>query len=750
MANQPLPSSKAEEARFQPAAERAPTSHHFLADLCALENLRQAYGHLKESRLDDGADALAFETVEKEGVETFLKQLGGDLQARTYRPTRFDGPTDAAEAVAFDDMAALRDRVVHVALEHLLESAFPPAFPASPEPKKTLEWLAANIDKGLSRVHAVNLNHGKAAGWKRLLDLVSRRIDDPELIALLKQVLAASGPRRKPAQNRLIPLLANIVCEDIDDILHQAMAFGREGNFLHVQCTRVAGELVMASDRDPRHGWIFPAVHKRLQEELAKLHYDPAAIDVQSLDLTSGEPLRFLGHELSCVRKKSGEFQVQYQLAEDTTWEQGEGEGEEAPARRRRPGRYNPLRLLQPILKRLERWRAWRFLQRGCRKANGMQVRWSYLSITLLPIFMVFFGWRSLVALICLGAIFVCNWHWYVFLGRGVHTTSKGVYRRTKTIQVGWRHLPVTLFPILLIIFGWRSPVPWLCLALIFVCNPGWARGIVRWSGRHKVDALIGACAVTALIFASPLLLDIYANRPREVAESSPLPPGFFLGEYHGPSWWYGETTPAVSYGLYVPPNFQGQTGPFPLIVFLHGYGERTKARIFEAGLPLAIARRFGTNKPNGHLQFVAFFPIDPTGQWQAGSPEVENIMATLDHVIGRHQIDPSRIYLTGLSIGGSGVWNLAEAYPDKWAAVVPVCSFTSPEVEKVKHLPAWIFHGARDQEAPVERERILVQQLKEAGADVRYTEFPNRWHAIWPEAYNPKGLYEWLASKSR
>jgi predicted peptidase len=246
------------------------------------------------------------------------------------------------------------------------------------------------------------------------------------------------------------------------------------------------------------------------------------------------------------------------------------------------------------------------------------------------------------------------------------------------------------------------------------------------------------------------LLRDIYANRPREEAVSSPLPPGFFLGEYHGPSWWNGEPAPAVYYGLYVPPHLQGQKGPFPLIVYLHGYGERTKTRIFKAGLPLAIARRFGANKPNGYFPFVAFFPIDPSGHWQAGSAEVEGVMQTLDYVIGRHRIDPSRVYLTGISAGGSGVWELAQAYPAKWAAVAPVCSFISPEVEKVRHLPAWIYHGAKDQQAPVERERYLVQQLQAAGVEVHYTEVPNKGHYIWEEAYNPKTLYKWLAGKRK
>jgi predicted peptidase len=267
--------------------------------------------------------------------------------------------------------------------------------------------------------------------------------------------------------------------------------------------------------------------------------------------------------------------------------------------------------------------------------------------------------------------------------------------------------------------------------------------------GRHKLDVVMGACALAALICMVPFVSEIYAHLPGEVA-ASPLPPGFYLGEYHSDPWWNSAPAPGLSYGLYVPPQFQGRKGPFPLIVSLHGYSKRTTEQVFKAGLPETIARRFGANSANGPFEFIAFFPIDPTGQWQAGTAEVDNVMKGLDYVIGRHGIDPSRVYLTGESSGGSGVWSLAEAYPNKWAAVAPVASFISPDVEKVRRIPAWIFHGAQDDHSPVERDRILMRQLQEAGADVRYTEVPNKGHTISDEAYGSKGFYEWLASKKK
>jgi predicted esterase len=624
------------------------------------------------------------------------------------------------------------------ALQQLVESAFPPAFPRDADPEKAIQWIAGNIDKGMCRIYAVHLNESlDEEGYKRLLERVRQRIDDPQLLKSLQEILTATAQPDQTSPESLAPLLADIALQSIDEILQQAKALGRESNFLHAQCLRVGNEMIILVDHDPRYEWILPAVKKRLREELANLGYEPAAIEMQSLDLTCGHRLRFLDFELSLVRDRHGQTKARYRLVEQSKRRYAQKD------RWRLLGRCRMPRFLQPCVKWVARKRSWQFVARAYGKANSIQVGWRHLPITLLPILMLLFGCLSPAALLCFAAIPVCNWRWIVHRVRAA-------YDKATSIQAGWRHLPITLLPVLLLLFGWRSPVPWLDVVVIFACNRHWTLGLLRWLRRHKLDMVMGACVLAALIFLYPFLRDIYANRPREVAASSSLPPGFYRGEYHGPSWWTGEPEPVVHYGLYVPPHFQGKKGPFPLIVFLHGYGERTKARIFKAGLPLAIAQRFGTNKPNGHFQFIAFFPIDPTGRWEAGSTEVERVMLALDYVIADHRIDPSRVYLTGLSAGGSGVWNLAQAYPHKWAAVAPVCSFVSPDVEKVRHLPAWIFHGDKDQIAPVDRERYLVQQLKEAGADMRYTEVPNRGHYIWDVAYNPKELYKWLACKKK
>src|SRR5579884_731457 len=188
------------------------------------------------------------------------------------------------------------------ALQRLLGSVGSPAFPHDADPEKTIKWIAGQIDKGLCRVFAVHINESlDEEGHKRLVERVCRRIDDPQMIEALQETLAAS------LQPEFVPLLVNVAFAEIDHILQQAKTLGREENFLHVQCLRVGNEIIVLADRDPRYEWILPAVQKRLREELSDLHYDPAAIESQSLDLSLGHRLRFLDYELRIVRDRHGE-----------------------------------------------------------------------------------------------------------------------------------------------------------------------------------------------------------------------------------------------------------------------------------------------------------------------------------------------------------------------------------------------------------------------------------------------------------
>jgi predicted peptidase len=249
-------------------------------------------------------------------------------------------------------------------------------------------------------------------------------------------------------------------------------------------------------------------------------------------------------------------------------------------------------------------------------------------------------------------------------------------------------------------------------------------------------------CGTLFLVSVIWLLWDFYASIPQEEPVPGELP-GFFVGTIT-PAW---DRDP-IHYGLYYPPHFKAEPGPFPLIVFLHGYGERRREDMLKIGLAPGIGHYL---RNFGRFPFVAVFPMDPEGAWDSESDGVAATLAVLDHVIQRHHIDPARICLTGHSSGGSGVWHLAEAYPEKWAAVAPVSAFHSPDVKRVKSLPCWIFQGSVDKGIPVQGVRYLVEALRAAGnGDVRYTEIAGAGHIIWPQVFYKKDIYDWFGTQKR
>lgn len=281
----------------------------------------------------------------------------------------------------------------------------------------------------------------------------------------------------------------------------------------------------------------------------------------------------------------------------------------------------------------------------------------------------------------------------------------------------------------------------WRILPLLGRVGLKKAWGVIKAVRKRWPEVAVGACGFSALICLLVLTGDLYSQRSGEKqVEGKPL--GFYLGQVNtDPPW--GETIP---YGLYMPPHFEGRQGPFPLVVFLHGYGDRTSERLFTQGVAKAIHGWLREGKIE-RCEFVGLFPIDPDGKWDEGSAAMADTIRVLDYVVAKHRIDPARVYLTGVSNGASGVWRMAEAYPDRWAAVAPVSSFYQPNVSKVRHIPAWIHHGAKDKYAPVGPERTLVGRLKKAGADVKYTEYPNQGHTPWM-AFEKGDLYDWFLTK--
>ncbi len=196
------------------------------------------------------------------------------------------------------------------------------------------------------------------------------------------------------------------------------------------------------------------------------------------------------------------------------------------------------------------------------------------------------------------------------------------------------------------------------------------------------------------------------------------------------------------NYALYVPEGYRGDR-PYPLILFLHGYGERgttdTDRMYTEYGLSFQLKCRGG--------DFLVLCPQGHSGTWEADGDDARAAMELLAAVQGQYRVDPKRISLTGLSSGGTGVWGLAARFPDRWAAIVPVSgSVDLGRAPAIKPIPCWCFHDRYDRLIPMEEPRRMIKALRALGGSPEYTEFLDTNHSAGDRTYAQPELYEWLA----
>ena len=207
-------------------------------------------------------------------------------------------------------------------------------------------------------------------------------------------------------------------------------------------------------------------------------------------------------------------------------------------------------------------------------------------------------------------------------------------------------------------------------------------------------------------------------------------------------------------YVLFVPKDYKKGT-PTPTILFLHGAGEtkpKEGAKIkgtpkmpVEVGIGPAIKKRQDT------FPFLTIIPQAPRFGWGAGSDGAKMALGILEQVEKEYSVDPKRLYLTGLSMGGMGTWSLAMAMPDKWAAIAPICGRgDTKSADKIKDLPTWAFHGDADAAVNVSGSRDMIAAIKKAGGKPEYTEYPGVGHNSWDQAYATEDLYTWLLKQKK
>jgi predicted peptidase len=207
-----------------------------------------------------------------------------------------------------------------------------------------------------------------------------------------------------------------------------------------------------------------------------------------------------------------------------------------------------------------------------------------------------------------------------------------------------------------------------------------------------------------------------------------------------------------MPYRLFLPPDLATASDKFPLVIFLHGAGEQGTNNVDQ------VATHIGglwsaVRSPEYEAFMIA--PQSHSGGWNPSSP-YDRTMEIINSVIAEYpQIDTNRIYLTGLSMGGYGTFNYLQAYPDFFAAAVPMSGGGSPsKAFQYKDVPIWVFHGSADATVPVTQSQAMVAALKAAGGSPLYTEIAGGAHNIWDITYadgviQQYGLYDWMFAQT-
>jgi predicted peptidase len=200
----------------------------------------------------------------------------------------------------------------------------------------------------------------------------------------------------------------------------------------------------------------------------------------------------------------------------------------------------------------------------------------------------------------------------------------------------------------------------------------------------------------------------------------------------------------SLKYLLYVPDAYNRTRTKWPLVLFLHGAGER--------GDDLELVKKHGPPKliaQGREFPAIIASPQCPKETWWPD--HVAALEAFLDELVARYRVDEDRIYVTGISMGGFGTWALAFDQPQRFAALGVICGRGDPaKAALLKHVPIWVFHGAKDQTVPLKDSQDMVEALQAAGGSPKFSVYPDAGHDSWTRTYEDPAFWEWLFAQRR
>jgi len=290
--------------------------------VCKMETLREAYQMAKSNGGAPGIDGVTFEAIEECGAESFLRQIQEELVNNTYRPMRVrkkEIPKDGGK-VRVLSIPTIRDRVVQGALKLILEPIFEADFQSGSygyRPKRTahgaIDRVATAIAEEKTRIIDLDLRaYFDNVQHYLLLEKVAKRVQDGDILHLLKMILKATGKKGVPQGGVISPLLSNLYLTEVDRMLERAIATTRRGQYTNVQYARFADDMVILIDAHPRNDWVVRGVAKRLREELAKLRVEINEDKSRMVDLKKGEAFTFLGFEFRRILSHNKKWRPNY------------------------------------------------------------------------------------------------------------------------------------------------------------------------------------------------------------------------------------------------------------------------------------------------------------------------------------------------------------------------------------------------------------------------------------------------------